>query len=264
MHKFTLFLALALLFGCGKKAEDQSMPRKEDHELNTAMPEGLQGQMLDLQTEDGTPFHAYVSGLEASKPAILLIHEWWGLNEHIKSTADKFAAAGYGALAVDLYAGKVATTPDSASAYMKATNSNPELAKKKLHAALRYLNDHSTGKVATTGWCFGGGWSLQASLQDPELVNATIIYYGLLEKDPAVLKTLRGPVLGIFANEDGWITPQVVNDFENALKQAGVEYEIYRYDANHAFANPSSARYNQEAATDAWAKTLAFMGKYLR
>ncbi len=264
MKALYILLIMSLLMACGKKQESQPMPRKEDHELNPKMPKNLKGEMLQLQTAGGQAFAAYAVNLSADRPAILLVHEWWGLNDHIKATADKFADAGLGALALDVYNGKVATNPDQASQYMREANQHPEAIKQKLHAALQYLTTHSNGKIATIGWCFGGGWSLQASLQDPQWVTATIIYYGLLENRPEVLKKLQGPVLGIFANKDGWINPKMVNQFENALKAAGIPHQIYRYDADHAFANPSSARYNAKAASDAWEKTMAFLDKYLK
>ena len=119
--------------------------------------------------------------------------------------------------------------------------------------------------VGTIGWCFGGGWSLAASLANPEAVDATVIYYGRLETDPARLAALASPVLGLFGSEDRGIPASSVREFEAALASLGKPAEIVIYDgANHAFANPSGGRYDPEAAQDAWAKTKAFFAEHLR
>ena len=132
-------------------------------------------------------------------------------------------------------------------------------------AGLEWLKKNAQGaKVATLGWCMGGGESLKASLNDPKDVNATIIHYGMPVTDVEKLKTLRGPVLGIWANQDGWITPDKVAAFDKALTDAGVKHEFHAYDAPHAFANPSGGKYNPEAAKDAWDKTLKFLAENLK
>jgi carboxymethylenebutenolidase len=128
-------------------------------------------------------------------------------------------------------------------------------------AGVEWLKAQKPGKVATIGWCMGGGESLKASLHDPKDVDATVMYYGFPVNDVAKLKTLKGPVLGLFANKDKAITPEVVDQFDKALTEAGVKHEFHRYDADHAFANPSGGRYNPDAAKDAWKKTTAFLAK---
>ncbi len=116
---------------------------------------------------------------------------------------------------------------------------------------------------AVMGWCFGGGWSLQLGLREPDL-NAVIMYYGRLVTDPAQLASLQAPLLGVFGNKDKSIPPEQVNEFEKALKQAGKTFEIYRYDAPHAFANPSNPQYDEKSAADAWKHVQAFLARYLR
>jgi carboxymethylenebutenolidase len=194
-------------------------------------------------------------------PSVLLVHEWWGLNDQIKTMATEFAKEDFLALAVDLYEGKVATDPTTAGTLMKAVD--PAKAIETLSVWVNWLkaDSRSTGKVGTVGWCFGGGWSLNASIANP--VDATVIYYGYLERSADDLRSLKGPVLGHFAEEDQWINKEMVEGFEARMKQAGKSLEDYRYSANHAFANPTGQNYDKEDAQTAWKRTLAFLRKNL-
>lgn len=195
-------------------------------------------------------------------PTVLLIHEWWGLNDQIKSVAAEFANQGYVALAVDLYGGKVGTKPDEARALMKAVD--PAAATAELAAWVKWLRGHKAGngKIGTIGWCFGGGWSLNASLAAP--VDATIIYYGNVKKTAAELQPLKSPVLGHFATEDKWINADMVGGFEKAMAEAGkTDLTVHWYEANHAFANPSGSRYDAEDAKLSWSRTMAFFKQHL-
>lgn len=255
--RHALFAAVAL-FTLGAFAQDGL--RDEDHKLNPNAPKKLAGQDIALKTADGKPFKAYAVGPKDAKRGILLVHEWWGLNDHIRGWADRFAALGYRAIAVDLFDGKVATTPEQARKLIQSVDQAAADAK---HAAVLKQLQAPGRKVATIGWCFGGGQSLQASLAAPELVDATVIYYGPLVTDSARLSFLEGPVLGIFAKQDTSITPEKVKAFEQAMKQADKPVEIHMYDANHAFANPSGKAFNSEAAKDAWEVTKAFLDKHL-
>ncbi len=232
------------------------------HQLKGEKAPPLHGQMIEIKGTD-----AYLSlpkGKQAPMPGVVVIQEWWGLNEHIKHWADRLAEDGYAAVAVDLYGGKVATTPDQAMEMMKAVDK-----KKALEIVLAghdFLEQDARIKAPKTGsigWCFGGGWSLQLALHAPDL-DAAVIYYGHLVTDPAELRAIKAPILGIFANRDKAITPEQVNEFDKALTTAGVEHTILRYDADHAFANPSGPRYNEAAAKDAWAKAQAFLAAKLK
>ncbi len=189
-------------------------------------------------------------------PAVLLIHEWWGLNDEIKTMAAELAGEGFVALAVDLFDGKVATDPAAAQSYMEAVN--PAMAIETLSTWIAWLkaDQRSTGKIGTIGWCFGGGWSLNASIANP--VDATVIYYGRVDRTADDLKGLKGPVLGQFAERDQWINKEMVDGFAAALKQAGKPAEIHWYSADHAFANPTGQNYDKEDAQTAWQRTLAF------
>jgi len=216
----------------------------------------LKGQMIDLA---GTRVYLSLPAGAGPFPAIVVIHEWWGLNANIEHWADRLASAGWAAIAVDLYSGTVATTPDEAMKAMKAVDETKAAA--TISAALELAKTDPrirATKRAVIGWCFGGGWSMQTALAHPELDGA-IIYYGQLETDPAKLAAIKGKVLGVFANKDRGIPPAVVDRFEAALAQAKVPAEIHQYDAEHAFANPSNPRYDETSAADAWAHVLAFL-----
>lgn len=209
----------------------------------------------------GEPLSAALALPSADKgPALVLIHEWWGLNDQIKAVAAEFAAKGYVVIAVDLY-GRVAADAAEAKALMSGLD--PRRASAAMLAAVAFARAHprSTGKVATCGWCFGGGWSLETSLQTP--VDATVIYYGNVAKPAERLKALAGPVLGHFATRDTSITPAMVAGFEQAMKDAGKadRLTVHWYDADHAFANPTGARYDAEDAALAWDRTLTFLKK---
>ncbi len=191
-------------------------------------------------------------------PAILLIHEWWGLNDQIKSVAAELAREGYVALALDMYDGKLAAPGDREAArrYMKAVD--PAQGTETVKAWAQWLKAHNkgTGKVGTVGWCYGGGISLDTSIAEP--VDATVIYYGRVNADAAVLKALKGPVLGHFATKDQWINKKMVSTFEAEMKKAGKTVTSHWYEASHAFANPTGARYDKADAKLAWKRTLAF------
>ncbi|MEZ5832172.1 MAG: dienelactone hydrolase family protein [Dongiaceae bacterium] len=189
--------------------------------------------------------------------AIMLVHEWWGLNDQIKSVASELAKQGYLGLAIDLYNGKVATTPEDAGTYMKAVVQAE--ASETMSTWVDWLRKHPdcNGKVASIGWCFGGGMALQAALDRP--LDATVVYYGYVQRSADELKSLKGPVLGQFANQDQWINTKMVDGFEAAMKQAGRALEVHRYDANHAFANPTGQNYDAADARTAWDRTVAFL-----
>jgi carboxymethylenebutenolidase len=226
------------------------------HEPPTSPPQNLKGQVIDL---NGTKAYLSLPAGQGPFPAIVVIHEWWGLNGNIEHWSDRLAGAGWAALAVDLYGGKVATTPDEAMAAMKAVDQDK--AKATINAAFDYLAKDAriaATKKAVIGWCFGGGWSLQTVLAHPDLDGA-IIYYGQLETDPAKLGVIKAQLLGVFGNKDKGIPPAKVDEFETALKTAGVKATIYRYDAEHAFANPSNPKYDEKSASDAWSHVLAFL-----
>jgi carboxymethylenebutenolidase len=199
-------------------------------------------------------------------PGIIVIHENWGLVDWIKGQASKFADQGYVTLAVDLYRGKIATTPDMAHELMRGV---PEdRAKRDLHAAFEYLASQSNvrkDRIGAIGWCMGGGYSLDVALQEPTLA-ADVINYGHLATDPEALKKITAPILGLFGGQDRGITPDDVHKFEQALKKLGKRVEIKIYpDAGHAFENPNNKDgYRAEDAADAWKRTVDFLAATLK
>lgn len=199
------------------------------------------------------------------RAGLVVIHEWWGLNDNIREMSNRLAAAGYLALAVDLYEGNVAGEPAEARTLMQALMRDDARAASHLGAALRWLeSEGGVEQVGSIGWCLGGAMSLRLALQAPEELDAAVIYYGRLVTDPAELAPLRMPVLGIFGGQDRGIPVASVREFEMALQALGKTHEIVIYDAaDHAFANPSGTRYDAEAAADAWRRTLDFLAEHL-
>lgn len=199
-------------------------------------------------------------------PAIVVIHEWWGLNDWVKEQASKLADQGYLALAIDLYRGKVATTSDEAHELMRGV---PEdRAKRDLQAAYGYLKtrmDVDPKRIGSIGWCMGGGYSLDLALLEPALA-ASVINYGHLATDTASLKKINAAILGIFGGQDRGIPVADVRTFERELKQQGKKVEIVIYpDAGHAFENPNNkGGYRPQDAADAWNKTVAFLDANLK
>lgn len=199
-------------------------------------------------------------------PGIVVIHEWWGLNDWVKEQASKLADEGYAALAIDLYRGKVADNPGTAHELMRGVPEDRAL--RDLHAAVEYLKSQSDIKkdrVGSIGWCMGGGYSLDVALQEPTLA-ATVINYGHLATDPAALNKINAAILGNFGGKDQGIPPEDVRKFEALLKQAGKKVDIKIYpDAGHAFENPNNKNgYRPDDAADAWKRTVNFLASTLK
>jgi carboxymethylenebutenolidase len=199
-------------------------------------------------------------------PAIIVIHEWWGLNDWVKEEASKLSDEGYVALAIDLYRGKVATTPEEAHEMMRGV---PEdRAQRDLHAAYAFLEgqpDVKKNRIGAIGWCMGGGYSLDVALQEPDLA-ADVINYGHLATDTATLKKINAPILGLFGAQDRGITPEDVKKFEAQLQQLGKKIDITIYpDAGHGFENPNNKDgYRPKDTADAWEKTVKFLAANLK
>jgi carboxymethylenebutenolidase len=231
--------------------------------------DGSSGYLVYADTTNATSTSGQQQQQQQQKlPAVVMIHEWWGLNDNIKDMADELASEGYVVLAADLYNGEVATTPDKAMQLVGTVRENPEQAISNLQSAVQYLAslpNVNSSRIASLGWCFGGGQSLQLALnseQNP--LAATVIYYGNLVNDTNELSKINWPVLGIFGDQDQSIPVESVNAFEQALNETGITNEIYIYPGvGHAFANPSEDNYAPAETVDAWEKTLAFLKKYV-
>jgi carboxymethylenebutenolidase len=226
------------------------------------------GQEVGYGTVGGSPVRGYMafptaSGANAALPGVMMIHEWWGLNDNVRMMARRLAGEGYRVLAVDMY-GQVATTPEQARGLMMQVMQNRPAGVENLRAAADYLHGHGAAKVGVIGWCFGGGWSLQSALQLSDRVDAAAVYYGQPMTDRAELQKLDGPLIGFFGTQDRGIPADSVRQMERELKSLGKDVEIHFYDANHAFANPSGAAYNAAAATDSWRRTVDFFARNLK
>ncbi len=217
-------------------------------------------EMVEVPIEGAKPVRGALALPQAANaPAVLLIHEWWGLDDQVKAVAASLAELGFVAFAIDLFDSDPATDVDGALKLVQGLD--PATATARLSAAIAWLAEHErgNGRVATIGWGFGGGWSLNASLATP--VSATVVYYGNVDKSAAELKALNGPVLGHFGILDENITKEMVERFQEAMAEAGKAETliVHWYEADQAFANPAGGRYDADAARLAWDRTLEFL-----
>jgi carboxymethylenebutenolidase len=216
------------------------------------------GKSVTFKTPDGKESTAYE--LKAKTPTnnyLIVVHEWWGLNDFIKRESEKLYndVGNINVIAVDLYDGKVATTREEAGKFMQAVTD--ARAQAIIKGAITYAGVKA--HIGTIGWCFGGGWSLQASLLAGKQDVACVMYYGMPEQNIERLKTLNADVLGNFGNKDTWINPKVVAKFDADMKKAGKKLFLHQYDADHGFANPSNPIYNSEATKTAYRYTIAYL-----
>lgn len=210
-------------------------------------------------------YFVFPADMVKPRPAIVVIHEWWGLNDNVRATADRLAGEGYIVLAVDLFGGRTADDPELARQLMLSVVEDPDAASENIRQAYEFLSvTAGAPRVGSIGWCFGGGWSLNAAMLLPDKLDAVVIYYGQVTDDEDKLRPIDAPILGLFAAEDRGITVDSVQSFEAALKRLRKNHEIHIYpDVGHAFANPTGNRYNAVAAEDAWNRTLEFLGQNL-
>ncbi len=198
-------------------------------------------------------------------PAIIMIHEWWGLNDNVRAMADRLAGEGFIVLAIDLFGGSTATTGEQARHQMLSVVENPDLAEENIRKAYDFVNTTAGApRIGSLGWCFGGGWSLNTAILFPDDLDATVIYYGQVTDNEDRLRDVGAPILGLFGAADQGITVESVQNFEAALERLRKNYEIHIYPgADHAFANPSGNSYDATAADDAWQRTLEFLNLHL-
>jgi len=224
----------------------------------------MAGKMVEFPT-NGHKTQGYLATPAAGKgPGILVIQEWWGLVPHIKSVCDRFAAEGFSALAPDMYHGKTASEPDEAGKLFMALNIAQ--AEKDLAGAAKYLASHSsTSKLGAVGFCMGGQLALFAGCTQPS-IGAVVDFYGVHPNVTPDYARLSGPVLGLFAEKDGFVTPDTARGVEAAIKKAGKSVEIHIYPGvDHAFFNDENpGAYNKAAADDAWRRTLAHFRSNLK
>jgi len=224
----------------------------------------MPGKMVDFPSNGGTTQGYLATPTSGKGPGVLVIQEWWGLVPHIKRVADRFAAEGFSALAPDMYHGKTADEPDGAGKLFMALNIAQ--AEKDLRGAARYLaQQSSTAKLGAVGFCMGGQLALFAGTVNPN-VGAVVDFYGVHPNVKPDYSKLSGPVLGLFAEKDGFVTPQTARDVDAAIKKAGKQSEIHIYpNVDHAFFNEDNkGAYNKAAADDAWRRTITFFRQNLK
>jgi carboxymethylenebutenolidase len=221
------------------------------------------GETIQFKRPDGKTCPGYLATPKTGSGGhgFVCIQEWWGLNDQIKKTGDRLAEAGYRALVPDLYRGKIAKAADEAN-HLMANLNLADAAEQDIRGAVQYLKQ-SSKKVAVGGFCMGGALTIFAAVRVPEM-DAGACFYGIPDLPTAELKEIKIPVICHFANKDGWITPAKVNDLEAALKQSKSQFEIYRYDAQHAFMNEARPGvYDAASAKLAWDRTLKFLKNVL-
>ena len=288
---WTLVACMLLVVGCGGGEESgYSDDMAEQHADDT--PEATAAAREPMTpvdastvaygtTEAGETIAGYVAAPErpdsvleargldpadANLPGLIVIHEWWGLNDNIRTATRRLAGEGYRALAVDLYEGSTADTPDGARELMQMAMKDQPRLLANLRAAETFLREETEApSVGIMGWCFGGGMALNGALDQAGALDALIIYYGRVrDAEQTELAALQMPIMGHFGAEDQSIPLENVRAFEQTLKDLGKNAQIHTYDgAGHAFANPSGQNYNPEAAAQAWDRTTRFLQQHL-
>jgi len=215
------------------------------------------GRMISFKRPDGGETKGFLAEAGKGLPGVVVIQEWWGLNDQICGVADRIARAGYNALAPDLYQGRVTQKPDEAGHMMEGLDF-PGATHQDIRGAVQHLKAMS-GKVAAMGYCMGGALAVAAAVHVPE-ADAAVCYYGIPPKEVADPARIRVPFQGHFANQDDWVTPDAVDALEKGLKAGGAPHEIHRYDAKHAFCNERSEdAYDAAAANLSWERMMAFL-----
>jgi len=221
-------------------------------------PENLLGKMMSFDAADGKPANAYfIAAKKKSNKYLIVIQEWWGLNDNVKMESDKYYSdlGDVNVIAVDMYDGKVAATPDSAMKLMRGADMGRMTA--IMQGAIKYAG--SKASIYSVGWCFGGMWSLQTAILAGPQAKGSVMYYGRPETNMEKLKSIQCDIIGFFGNLDQSPSPTMVNDFEKNMKEAGKNLSVNRYEAGHGFANPSNPSYNAAAKEDAYTKAIAFL-----
>jgi carboxymethylenebutenolidase len=216
------------------------------------------GKEITFKTADGKQGHAYeIKANSATNNYVFVIHEWWGLNDYIKQEAEKiFKSLGnVNVIAIDLYDQKVASVKDSAAKYMQSVKT--ERAESIINGVLNYVGKNAN--IATIGWCFGGGWSMQSTLLAGKQSKACVMYYGAPEENLDKLKAMNAPVFFVWPEQDQWINKAMVTKFEGNMKAANKSLEVKSYNADHAFANPSNPKYNKAFADEAFNLSMNFI-----
>jgi len=227
------------------------------------------GKMISYKRPDGQSVNGYLAESGGTAPGIVVIQEWWGLNDQIKGVADKLAAGGYRALVPDLYRGKVALAANEAEHLMTNLNFG-DAAGQDVRGAVMHLKASGSTKVGVTGFCMGGALTVLSAVNVPE-ADACVIWYGYPPLEYVDASKIKAPLLGHWATEDVPFPIAKVADLEKKLGDAKVKFEFHRYNAKHAFANETAdskklpiVQYDPAAAELAWRRTTDFFAKHLK
>jgi carboxymethylenebutenolidase len=226
--------------------------------------------MIEYKRPDGQSIQGYLAepANKANAPGVVIIQEWWGLDDEVKSVADRLAKAGYRALVPDLYRGKLALEAKEAEHLMGDLNFG-DAASQDIRGAVQYLKNTGSPKVAVTGFCMGGALTILSACNVPEL-DGTVVWYGYPPLEYVNASAITKPMMAHWAMHDDFFAISGVDQLDAKLKEAGVAHEFFRYDAKHAFANPKSdvrgllpLQYNEAAAKLAWDRTMEFLKKHI-
>ncbi|MFZ6052097.1 dienelactone hydrolase family protein [Halocola ammonii] len=262
---FAISLSAGAQSCCDMSATSQFAALSDDDSFKTSHlePEDFvlqdrMGEDITFECADGKDGMAYfIESEEPSDKYLFVFQEWWGLNDHIREKAEKYYKDldNVNVMCLDLYDGKTTTDREKAGELMQNAD------EKRIRTIIEGAIDHvgADAEVATLGWCFGGGWSLQATIILEEQAAGCVVYYGMPEKDMSRIEEIETEVLGIFAKKDGWITPEVVGNFEEKMEEAGKSLTVHFFDADHAFANPSNPVYDKEATEEAYDLSISFL-----
>lgn len=216
------------------------------------------GKSIRFRGSDGVEAGGYyIASKKPSKKWLIVIQEWWGLNDNIREEADRYYTdlGDMNVIAVDMYDGKVAETPDSAMKIMRGVD------QRRLKAIIEGAIGHAgpDASIYSVGWCFGGMWSLQTAIIAGPRAKGTVMFYGRPETDAEKLKSIQCDVIGFFGNLDSSPSPAMVSAFEENMRSAGRNLVTHKYEAGHGFANPSNPKFNKEATADSYSKAIAFL-----
>lgn len=269
-------VALTACTGLTATEEEELANMMKEHAADAPVPSAMAwtepvqpvtGEAVAYTTVDGQAVNGWLArpvDAPDDLPAIIVIHQWWGLDDSIRRAAERLAGQGYTALAVDMYNGVVAEKPPEAMRLSRGVTQNKAAGLANIGDAITYLQQNGATKIGVIGWCMGGRWSLFTALEYHEDIDASIIYYGGVTDDKDELAVLDMPVLGIFAGNDFIVPPKKAYRFAASMSELKKDLEFYMYrDADHAFSNPSGTEYNPEAAADAWDKTTDFLERNL-
>ncbi|HIG04419.1 MAG TPA: dienelactone hydrolase family protein [Planctomycetes bacterium] len=268
MDRWLQSICCLLLCSCGivANAADDALLEEEAfrklHRLIGDQAPEVSG--TDVQVGSTRGYLSLPKTRQKTRSAVILFHEYWGLNPNIKHWADRLAREGHAALAIDLYGGKIAKNSKEAMTLMRGVQHN--IAAKTIADALRFVHRDErvdAERVGSIGWSFGGTWALDAAMHHPG-IDACVVYYGKTTSDLEKLSGVGGAVLGIFGKNDPSIPQQQVDSFRSALEMAKIRHQIHTFEAGHAFANPSGSRYVAEASMKSWVLVREFFARELQ